>query len=149
GVSSEFDPLDVTQFTVEEMKAAVQAAENWGTYVAVHAYTPKAIQNAIEAGVKVIEHAQLTDEETMKIMAEKGIWWSSQAFLSSNYQRKEPIDTTKMSPEQKRSYFTLENRNKGTIKAYEWAKKYKVKTAWGTDLFGSPRLADQEGQRLT
>ena len=44
GVSSHYDPIDVSQYTEAEFRAAVDAAENWGTYVAVHAYTPRAIR---------------------------------------------------------------------------------------------------------
>ena len=47
----------------------------------VHAYTPRAIRKAIEAGVKCIEHGHLADEATAKLMAEKGVWWSMQPFL--------------------------------------------------------------------
>ena len=64
GVVSNYDPLDVTQYTEAEIHAAVEAAENWGTYVTVHAYTPRAIQQAIHAGVKCIEHGHLADEAT-------------------------------------------------------------------------------------
>ena len=71
-MASHYDPLDVTTFTEAEFRAAVEAAENWGTYVTVHAYTPRAIQRAIAAGVKCIEHGQLMDEATAKLMAEKG-----------------------------------------------------------------------------
>ena len=53
GVSSPFSPVDVTTFTEAELRAAVEAAENWGTYVATHAFTPAAIQRSIAAGVKV------------------------------------------------------------------------------------------------
>ena len=81
GVASSFDPLDVTQYTVAELRAAVEAAENWGTYVTVHAYTPRAVRQAIEAGVKCIDHGQLLDEATAKLMAEKGVWWSLQPFV--------------------------------------------------------------------
>ncbi|MDI9721421.1 amidohydrolase family protein [Acinetobacter junii] len=63
--------MDVAQYSEEEFRAAVNAAENWGTYVAVHAYTPRAIQAALKGGVKVIEHAQLIDEPTIKMMAQK------------------------------------------------------------------------------
>ena len=70
GVSSDFDPLDVSQFTEEEIHAAAKAAADWGTYVAVHAYTPRAIQESISAGVKCIEHGQPIDEPTAKLMAE-------------------------------------------------------------------------------
>ena len=81
GVSSTYDPLDVTQYTVAELHAAVEAAENWGTYVTVHAYTPRAVRQAIEAGVRCIDHGQLLDEPTVALIAEKGIWWSLQPFL--------------------------------------------------------------------
>jgi imidazolonepropionase-like amidohydrolase len=47
----------------------------------VHVYTPRAIQRAIAAGVKCIEHGQLADEATAMPMAEKDIWWSLQPFL--------------------------------------------------------------------
>jgi imidazolonepropionase-like amidohydrolase len=72
-VASPHSPLDVSTFTEDELRAAVQAAENWGTYVTVHAYTPIAMQRAIAAGVKVIEHGHLMDEASAKLMAEKGI----------------------------------------------------------------------------
>ena len=80
GVSSSFDPLDVSQYTEEEIHAAVEAAEDWGTYVTVHAFTPRAVNKAIAAGVKCIEHGQLIDEATVKLMGEKGIWLSIQAL---------------------------------------------------------------------
>ncbi len=80
GVASPHSPLDVSTFTEAELRAAVEAAENWGTYVTVHAYTPISIQRAIAAGVKCIEHGHLMDEQTAKLIAEKGIWLSTQAF---------------------------------------------------------------------
>ena len=76
GVSSPFSPLDVSTFTEAELRAAVEAADNWGTYVTVHAFTPAAIQRAIAAGVKCIEHGFLMDETTAKLIAEKGVWLS-------------------------------------------------------------------------
>jgi hypothetical protein len=48
--------------------------------IAVHAYTPAAIQRAIAAGVKCIEHGQLMDEPTARLMADRGIWLSIQPF---------------------------------------------------------------------
>ena len=78
GVSSPFSPIDVSTFTEPELRAAVEAAENWGTYVTVHAFTPTAIQRAISAGVKCIEHGFLMDDATAKLIAEKGIWLSLQ-----------------------------------------------------------------------
>ncbi len=81
GVSSHYDPIDVAQYSEGELRAAVEAAENWGTYVAVHAYTPRAVQAAVRAGVKLIEHGQLMDEPAARLMAERGVWLSAQAFI--------------------------------------------------------------------
>ena len=85
GVASPFSPLDVVTFTEEELRAAVEAAGNWGTYVTTHAYTPKSIQRSIAAGVKCIEHGHLMDEQTAQLMAEKGIWLSTQPFLAGDF----------------------------------------------------------------
>ena len=63
GVVSTHDPLDVTQYTERETRAAVDAAENWGTYVLAHAYAPRSVQaQAIRAGVRSIEHGHLLDD---------------------------------------------------------------------------------------
>ncbi|MBB6328994.1 imidazolonepropionase-like amidohydrolase [Algoriphagus iocasae] len=140
GVSSVYDPLDVSQYTVEEFKAAVEAAENWGTYVTVHAYTPRAIQNAIQGGVKCIDHGQLIDEETAQLMAEKGIWWSLQPFIE------EPgaVNTT-LSPESRAKQLEM---YQGTDLAFALAKKYNIKTAWGTDVLFDARKAMKQGNEL-
>jgi imidazolonepropionase-like amidohydrolase len=139
GVSSHYDPLDVTQFTEAEMRAAVEAAENWGTYVMVHAYTPRAIQMAIRAGVKCIEHGQLADDETAKIMAAKGIWWSLQPFLEDS-----TANAGSPANRQKRLQMVA-----GTDNAYALAKKYKIKTAWGSDILFSEARAGRQGAELT
>jgi imidazolonepropionase-like amidohydrolase len=129
GVSSEFDPLDVSQYTEEEIRAAVEAAADWGTYVTVHAYTPRAINKAIAAGVKCIEHGQLMDEATVKLMGEKGIWLSIQALDSEGRED--------FSAEQKQKKADVANGADFVIKM---AKKYKVKMAWGTDVFFNPPI---------
>ena len=82
GVSSPYDPLDTVQYTPEEMRAAVVAAENWGTYVAVHAYTDRAVRMAVEAGVKSIEHGPFITEATMKLLAERGAYLCPTARIS-------------------------------------------------------------------
>lgn len=136
GTSSAYDPVDVTQYTLDEMKAAVEAAEDWGTYVMVHAYTPRAVQRAIEAGVKCIEHGQLLDEETLQIMAEKGIWLSTQNLLES-------------SPEM--SEMRLEKRKpviEGQKKIWPMAKKLNVKLAWGTDFLFEPELNKEQNEYI-
>jgi len=126
GAASAYDPLDVAQYTLDEMKAAVEAADDWGTYVTVHAYTPKAVRRAIEAGVKSIEHGQLLDEPTMKLLGEKGIWLSLQTL--------EEAPPTASAETKAKKHTVVE----GTDNAFKWAKKYKVKLAWGTDLMFVP-----------
>jgi imidazolonepropionase-like amidohydrolase len=129
GISSSFDPLDVSQFTEEEIHAAVEAAEDWGTYVTVHAFTSRAVNKAISAGVKCIEHGQLLDDVTMKLMADKGIWLSIQALDEEG--------RADFSEEQKRQKAEVANGADAVIKL---AKKYKVKMAWGTDVFFNPAI---------
>ena len=139
GVSSPYDPLDVTQYSLAEMRAAVEAAENWGTYVTVHAYTPRAVRQAIEAGVKCIDHGHLLDEATAKLMADKGIWWSLQPFLDD-----EPSTFAEGSPNRIKQLVMFS----GTDRAYALAKKFNIKTAWGTDTLFSATNAAQQGASL-
>lgn len=72
GAMSPTDELEATQFTVEEMAAAVHEARAAGTYVLAHAYHPRAITNALAAGVTSIEHGNFIDEETAAKMAAAG-----------------------------------------------------------------------------
>ena len=139
GVASPFSPVDVSTFTEAELRAAVEAAGNWGTYVTVHAFTPEAIQRSIAAGVKCIEHGFLMDEATAKLIAEKGVWLSTQPL-----------------PEALREGFPVGSVQRakadevwpGIARTYELAKKYKLKTAWGTDVLFSQALAQQQGAIL-
>jgi imidazolonepropionase-like amidohydrolase len=126
GAASAYDPLDVTQYTLDELKAAVEAADDWNTYVTVHAYTPKAVRRAVEAGVKCIEHGQLLDEATMQLLAEKGIWLSLQALDEA---------PPTASPSTRAKKHTVVE---GTDNAFRWARKHHVKLAWGTDLMFVP-----------
>ncbi|PHH77901.1 hypothetical protein CDD82_3307 [Ophiocordyceps australis] len=74
GVATPADKLQNTQFTAAEIRAVADVAESCGTYVAAHAYTPKAIRHAVDNGVRCIEHGNLIDEETARYMAERNIW---------------------------------------------------------------------------
>ncbi len=141
GTTSDFDPLDVTQYTFEEVKAAVDAADDWNTYVCAHAYTPDAVQRAIRAGVKVIEHGQLLDEQTMRLMAREGVWLSLQPFYA-------PEDSPLLSSNPITRAKQLQML-KGTADAYAWAKKHDVKVVFGTDFILSPEQAEQQGEFLT
>lgn len=74
GVVSPTDRLTSLQYTPEEIRAFAKVATDSGTYVTAHAYTPASIQNAIANGVTGIEHGNLMDEATAKLMAEKGVF---------------------------------------------------------------------------
>ncbi len=73
GVSSTYDPLDVTEYTFEEAKAICDIAKTWNTYVLLHVNTDAAIQMWIKAGAMSVEHGFFISEETAKLMAEKGV----------------------------------------------------------------------------
>ena len=74
GAMSPTDELEHSQFTVEELAAAVHEARAVGSYVMAHAYGPRAIANALEAGVASIEHGNLLDEATAAAMKRHGAW---------------------------------------------------------------------------
>ena len=74
GVASPYDPLDSLQFTPDEVAAAVEEAHAFGRYVCAHAYTPEAITRAAHGGVRTIEHGNLIDDASAKLMAEKGMF---------------------------------------------------------------------------
>jgi imidazolonepropionase-like amidohydrolase len=128
GTSSDYDPLDVTQYTLDEMRAAVEAAEDWNTYVTVHAYHPRSVRRAIEAGVKCVEHGQLLDEDTLRLMAERGVWLSLQNLM-------EDSPNMAQSRRDKRRP-VLE----GQARVWPLAKRLGVKLAWGTDFLFEPEL---------
>jgi len=136
GVASPHSPLDVSTFTLEELRAAVEAATNWGTYVSVHAYTPTAVRRAIDAGVKVIEHAHLIDDATAKYMAEKGIWLSTQPFLAEEAQPFPPGSD---------QYLKKQQVVAGTDVIYGFVRKYHLKAAFGTDILFSEAQARRQG----
>lgn len=139
GVSSLYDPLDTVQYTEAEMRAAVEAAADWGTYVCAHVYTVGGIQRAIRAGVKSIEHGQLADEETVKIMADAGAWWSIQPFLADE------DSNPKSDPIQQAKQLQVAE---GTVRAFELAQKHNVPLAFGTDILFNPAGAASQGRQL-
>ncbi|SDM83695.1 Imidazolonepropionase [Franzmannia pantelleriensis] len=139
GVASSYDPLDSTQFSERELRTAVEAADDWGTYVMVHVYTPRGIQRAISAGVKSIEHGQLADEDSVRMMADEWIWWSLQPFLQDEDANVYPDAARRESQRQVAE---------GTLRAYEMAQRFGVKTAWGTDILFSPQNTPSQGRQL-
>ena len=131
-----YDPIDVSQYTDSELKAAVDAANNWGTYVTVHAYLSSSVRKAVSAGVMCIEHGQLIDESTAKMMADKGVWWSLQPFLDDQ-------DATPY-PKGSSNWQKQMDVIKGTDNAYKLAKKYHIKVAFGTDCLFDPVAAKRQ-----
>jgi imidazolonepropionase-like amidohydrolase len=139
GVSSPFSPLDVTTFTDEELRAAVEITDNWHTYVVAHAFTSDAIRRAIAAGVKCIEHGFLMDEDTAKFIADSGVWLSLQP-LPDALRTNLPVGSVERAK--------AEEVWPGIDRAYRLARKYNIKTAWGTDVLFSRALAAQQGAIL-
>lgn len=139
GVASLYDPLDSTQFTEKELRAGVEAASDWNTYVMAHVYTPQGIKRAIKAGVKSIEHGQLADEESVKMMRDEGVWWSLQPFLQDEDSNVYPD----LARRESQSRVAL-----GTVRAYEMAQKYGIKTGWGTDVLFNPKGTATQGRQL-
>lgn len=137
GVISDFDPLDSTQFILDEMKAVVNAASDWGTYVCAHVYNDKGINRCIDAGVKSIEHGQLASEDVIKRMADTGTWLSTQAFEYNKFWKK-PL-----------------SEDKGDVLDKKWRKvlgyavKHKCNYAFGTDAIFNPTLASGQNYYLT
>jgi len=129
GTGSYADPLDVVEFTPEEIRAAVQAASDWGTYVMAHVYNSDGIRRAIDNGVKSIEHANLIDEATMRYMQEKDIWLSPQVivftFIPKGY-------TEDQANKHRQAYAGIDNM-------FQIAKKIGFKNiSFGTDIITDP-----------
>jgi imidazolonepropionase-like amidohydrolase len=135
GVSSVYDPLDVAEFSLEEIKAAVDVAEDFNTYVATHVMTDRAIRKSIEAGVKSIEHGYFASDETLQMMSKKGIWLCPQPFFEGDLEYPDTDRSEK-----------YEQVVKNTARLYQNAKKYGVKLGFGTDLLMNPPSENQGAQ---
>jgi len=128
GYASPADPILGNQFTFEEIKAAVDTAADWGTYVTIHSYHPSAINRAIDAGIKDVGHGQLLDEKTLQRMADEGVFLSTQPFTVCQEPQLSDFSNEK-----------LAEVCKGTAFVYETAKKIPdLKVTYGTDMFNLP-----------
>ncbi len=139
GVSSIYDPLDVRQYTFDELKAFVEVADTYNTYVASHLFTDDAIRLAIEAGVKSVEHGFLMSRETMEMMRDNDVWLSIQPLLDDE------DGFTFDDPYSQAKWIAVTN---GTDTAYKTAKEVGVKVAFGTDILFDPALAERQGAFL-
>lgn len=132
GISSQYDPIDTTQFSLEEMRAAVESAADWGTYVAVHAYTDAAVNRALDAGVKVIEHGHLISEATLRRIKAEGAYLSSQSFGAARRFLGPGAANTERGRKGAQVIAGVDNLMGN-------AKKLGIPVAFGTDAFGSMR----------
>jgi len=132
GVASEFDPLHATQFTLDEMKAAVEVAEDYGSFVTVHAYHDRSVNRAIDAGVRLIQHNFLVSEETIIRMQEEGVALSLQGWVAL-VQFGDVDQITFFSPDQKAKGKAV---NQGARQMIEWAREHDLLIVSGGDMFG-------------
>lgn len=131
GVASPYDPIDSLQFTVEEITAAVEEAHAFGRYTLAHAYTPEAITRAVSCGVRTIEHGNLIDAASAKLMAKKGAYMV--ANLVTYFAMRERAAEFGMTRD-------MLDKNElvidGGLKSLDICKKAGVKVGFGTDLLG-------------
>ncbi|HEX2912910.1 MAG TPA: amidohydrolase family protein [Chloroflexia bacterium] len=131
GVASPTDHIANTQYSTDEVRAIVQEARAARTYVMAHAYTARAIRHALEAGVRSIEHGNLVDLDTARLMVEK------EAFMVPTlvtyemlYRLGRQFGVPQVSLDK-----LSEVRDYG-LQALEICKKVGVKIGHGSDLLG-------------
>ncbi len=133
GIASDFDPIHSVQFTSKELEAAVQAAADWDTYVAVHIYESKGAIRALNAGVKCLDHGHLLNEEAVKLIKEKNAWLVPQAFWTETPASFwVPGKDTIPEALNKKIKPVLE----GTDTVFKLAKKYNINVGFGSDAYG-------------
>ena len=131
GVASPYDPLDSMQFSVDEVRAAVEEAKAFGRYVCAHAYTPEAITRAAQCGVRAIEHGNLIDEASAKLMAENTMFLT--ANLVAYYAMKERAAEFGMTGDMLAKNDLVID---GGLRSLEICKRAGVPVAYGSDLLG-------------
>jgi len=143
GVASPTDRITSTQFSLGELKAIVEEATAANIPVMAHAYTPRAIINAVKAGVSSIEHGNLLDDASAAAMADAGTFLVP-TLLTYEMLKKDGA-AQGMPP-------NLVAKVDGVLKAgkqsIEIAKKHKVKMAFGTDCLAKMREPQLEQFRL-
>ncbi len=142
GVASPYDPLDSLQFSEGEVAAAVEEASAFGRYVCAHAYTPAAITRAAHAGVRTIEHGNLIDSASAKLMAEKGMFLI--ANLVAYYaMRERAVDFGMTGDMLAKNDLVID----GGLRSLEMCKQAGVPVAFGSDLLGELQI-DQSREFL-
>jgi imidazolonepropionase-like amidohydrolase len=131
GVASPYDPLDSQQFSDGEVSAAVEEATAFGRYVCAHAYSAESITRAARLGVRIIEHGNLIDDASAKLMVEKGMYLV--ANLVTYYAMKDRAAQFGMIGE---SLAKNELVLQGGLKSLEICKRHGIPVAYGSDLLG-------------
>ena len=128
GVMSDYDPIHSLQPSPEEIRAAVQAAGDFGTYVLAHAYTSEAVRRLVENGVRCIEHGLLIDDATAKFVKKNDVVISTQLVVYRALKDLPGITETNLA----KLAVVLEGQENliGLI------KKYDITTGFATDLIG-------------
>ena len=142
GVASPYDPLDSLQFSDGEIHAAVEEAAAFGRYVCAHAYTPSAITRAAHAGVRTIEHGNLIDARSARLMAEKNMFLV--ANLVAYYAMKERAAEFGMNADMLQKNDMVID---GALRSLEICKAAGVPVAFGSDLLGALQV-DQSREFL-
>ena len=138
GVATEYDPWHSSGYTLDEIKAAVEAAADYGTYVMSHLNQPESIQRALEAGVLSIEHAFVIDDETMQMLVGKGAFLSAQMTGTSEELFKLPS----LTPENLRK---LNIAREDMKSFFDLVKQYKPKQVFAIDaVLTNHAQADQQ-----
>lgn len=131
GVASPYDPLHSLQFSEGEIAAATEEAKAFGRYVLAHAYTPEAITRAVSNGVRTIEHGNLIDAKSAKLLKSKGGYMI--ANLVTYFVMKERAAQFGMTNDM------LEKNDivmDGALRSLEICKAAGVKVGYGSDLLG-------------
>ncbi len=129
GVMSESDPIHTLQPSPAEIRAAVQAASDWDTYVLAHAYTSEAVTRLVENGVRCIEHGLLIDDATAKMVADNDVVISTQLVIFRTLGEMPGLSDNN----RQKAALVLE----GQENLIRLIKKYNITTGFGTDLINS------------
>ena len=139
-VSGMYDPLDIGEYSFEEIKAAADEAKRWNTYLAVHTYNDQGTRLALEAGAMAIDHGNLMTEETMKLLVKKGAFLNTQTgvFLS------DPPDSWSEGSKNRQR-----EAKEGIDNMFRMAKKYKAKITIGSDYVDNAEQKKEQSYELT
>ncbi|HIG61562.1 MAG TPA: amidohydrolase family protein [Gammaproteobacteria bacterium] len=131
GGASSYDPIDTTQYTEEEMRAAVSAAADWGTYVTAHLFNPKSAKRAIRAGIQCLDHALFIDEATIRMAVKADVFVAPQFWALSPELFKHPD----LKVEKHEAIRAMHALAKDFVPLLI---KHKAKVPFATDLLGDP-----------